>query len=260
MTDYGNVPYDLEMVNLGSTFARAGFDYRYFGKNGFNFAAAPQPLKVDYEVLEKYQDHIKPGGLVVVVVCPFGFARYKYGTDEIPFSKKCINLGKRAAEKLLGEGWRAVCRRRQQPPAKEELTALNAVQRVNAWKAEFSLANTTTQKPTPELEETFIKTRGELTNILNLCRERQFRSVIVNMPAVEEEHRQFSDEFLELFYRGNIQKANTTYVPVLDYFRDERFNDASLYENRVDCLNDKGRRLFAEILAGDLKNLELWEE
>lgn len=53
MKDYGNVPYELEIVNLGSTFSKYGFDYRYFGKKGFNFAVAPQPLKVDYEVLEK---------------------------------------------------------------------------------------------------------------------------------------------------------------------------------------------------------------
>lgn len=47
MYDYGDVPYNLEMANLGSTFSKYGFDYQYFAKRGFNFAVAPQPLKTD---------------------------------------------------------------------------------------------------------------------------------------------------------------------------------------------------------------------
>ena len=141
----------------------------------------------------------------------------------------------------------------------KELAAANAMKMVNGWKAEFSLDNTTTQKPTPELEKTFAKTRGELTKILNLCRERHFRPVIINMPVVAEENGQFSDDFLRLFYDDNIKRVDTYGVPVLDYFRDKRFNDAALYENCADCLNDKGRRLFAGVLTEDLKKYGLWE-
>ena len=262
MKDYGNVPYELEIVNLGSTFSKYGFDYRYFGKKGFNFAVAPQPLKVDYEVLEKYQNHIKEGAVVVVVVvCPFGFSLYEYEPVKVSALKRCVNFGKQLVKKIIGEKRIQQYRyRRQKGLSQKERTQINASQMVNGWKAEFSLDNTTTQKPTPDLEKTFAKTRGELEKILHLCRERRFRPVIINMPAVEEEHGQFSDDFLRLFYDDNIKQVDTSGVPVMDYFRDKRFNNAALYENCADCLNDSGRKLFAEILIEDLKRNGLWED
>lgn len=262
MKDYGKVPYELEMVNLGSTFSKFGFDYRYFGKKGFNFAVAPQPLKVDYEVLEKYQDHMKEGAIVVIaVVCPFGFSLYEYETVKVPFLRRCVNFGKRVIKKIIGQERIAAYHRRRQPPlSMKELAAVNAAKMIDGWKAEFSLNNTTTQKPTPDLEKTFVKTRGELTKILNLCRTRHFRPVIINMPAAEEEHGQFSNDFLRLFYDDNIKQVDTHGVPVLDYFRDKRFGDAALYENGADRLNDSGRKLFAAVLIEDLKQAGLWED
>lgn len=262
MKDYGNVPHELEMVNLGSTFSKYGFDYRYFGKKGFNFAVAPQPLKVDYEVLEKYQSHIKSGAIVVIaVVCPFGFSLYEYETVRVPFLRRCANFGKRAVRKILGKERIAAYRQRQESSlSMNELAAANAMKMVNDWKAEFSLDNTTTQKPTPELEAAFIKTTGELSKILALCKERHFRPVIINLPAVKEEHGQFSDEFIQLFYQDNLKRVDTRGIPVLDYFRDRRFDNAALYENCADRLNDSGRKLFAEILIEDLRQAGLWED
>lgn len=261
MTDYGNVPYDLEMVNLGSTFSKFGFDYQYLKKRGFNFAAAPQPLKTDYEVLEKYQDHIKEGAIIAIVVCLFGFARYEYEMKKETVLQNCINLTKCLIKKTIGE--ERIQKYRQHAIKKlsvSEITKINALQRVNAWKAEFSLNDTITKEPTPELEEAFNKTRGILEKVLSLCKSRNFRPVIITMPALEEENRQFSDEFINYFHRNNIRLVDTEGVPVLDYFRDNRFNNIGLYENYVDCLNDKGRELFAEVLIQDLKSCGLWED
>jgi len=262
MIDYGDVPYGLEIVNLGSTFSKSGFDYQYFGKKGFNFAVAPQPLKVDREVLEKYQDHIRGGAVVVVVVvCPFGFSLYEYEKIKKPIFCRCASRLKSLLKKMIGE--ERIQRYRQHGQASlsvSELSHINACRRVDAWKTEFSLANTTVQKPTPELQETFKKTAGELAKILDLCRKRHFRPIIINMPAAKEEYGQFSDEFIKLFYDDNIKKVDTSGVPVVDYFRDPRFDDAALYENYADCLNDKGRRLFAEVLIEDLKKFGLWED
>jgi hypothetical protein len=76
------VPRGLEIVNTGSTFSMYGFDYKYFGKKGFNFAMAPQPLEYDLKILEQYSGHIEGNAVVVVVVCPFGFCVDNYVDDE----------------------------------------------------------------------------------------------------------------------------------------------------------------------------------
>jgi len=261
MKDYGEVPHNLEMVNLGSTFSKYGFDYKYFGKRGFNFAAAPQPLKTDREVLEKYQGYINKNGLVVIaVVCPFGFCVHEYSSlRRRPFQRE-INLLKGIIRKLIRYD---ECKRRiaeKNPPSPEKLSRINSSNRVNGWKREFFLSNTTTQQPTPELQRTFVKTREELSGIILLCKQHGFRPLIISMPAVKEEYSQFSDGFIKAFYEDNLAGAGTDGVPVIDYFRDERFNDISLYENYADCFNDRGRRLFASVLIEDMKRLGLWEE
>jgi len=63
------------IVNLGSTFSKHGFDYKYFpNANGANLAKAPSPLAEDLRVLKSFLSEIKKGAIVViVVVCPFGF-------------------------------------------------------------------------------------------------------------------------------------------------------------------------------------------
>lgn len=260
MKDYGEVPYNLEMVNLGSTFSKYGFDYQYFGKKGFNFAVAPQPLKTDREVLEKYQKHINKNGVVVIViVCPFGFCVHEYSSLRRPPFQREISWLKRLVKKALRYDRRKQHNLEKDPLSTEELCRINSRSRVNDWKKEFFLKNTTTQLPTKELQKTFVKTRAELAGIITLCKEDGFRPLIINMPAMKEECSQFSNAFIKAFYEDNLGQANMDGVPVIDYFGDERFNDISLYENYADCFNDNGRRLFASVLTEDMKKLGLWE-
>lgn len=260
MRDYGDVPHNLEMVNLGSTFAKYGFDYCYFGKRGFNFASAPQTLKTDLAVLQNYSGHIKKGAIVfVAVVCPFEFCVYDYAKmpAKEPFCKSVVRLVKKIVKKnIFYDYWN---NRKPAILSPEEQSKQNVRSRVESWKNEFALQNTSTQKPTQKLKETFEKTQMELKRILSLCKEKELQPILVSMPMVAEESSCFSDAFLQSFYKDNLQVAIAEGVPVIDYFRDKRFDDASLYENYADCLNDKGRHLLAEILIEDLSKLGFWE-
>jgi hypothetical protein len=131
--------------------------------------------------------------------------------------------------------------------------------RISGWKRQFNLPDVRDCKPDDKLRATFGKTSNVLRRILDLCSENNFRPVIINMPACKEESEEFSESFIEEFYSKNLRRANVYDVPVIDYFRDERFHDHSLYMN-ADCFNDKGREFFATILVEDLKRLGLWEE
>jgi hypothetical protein len=279
------VPENLEIVNTGSTFSMYGFDYKYFGKKGFNFAIAPQPLEYDLKILERYSKHILENAVVVVVVvCPFGFCVHRYENDESDYKyyfflgREKINnysrgkeimlkhfplalrlrhpasLAKSAVKKLIG---------RDKPRAAAENTPENvkkaAQSRIAGWTREFNLPNVRDCAPDEKLLAVFEKTSAVLREILELCIDSKFRPIIINMPACREESGEFSDSMLEEFYNKNVRRANVYNVPVIDYFRDERFHDSSLYMN-ADCLNDKGREFFAKILVRDLKKLGLWEE
>jgi hypothetical protein len=280
------VPMDLEIVNTGSTFSMYGFDYRYFGKRGFNFAIAPQPLSYDLKILEQYKRHIAKGAVVVVVVvCPFGFSVDKYENDEsndkyyffldkekinhyrrskefllryCPIAlalKRPVALVKLIVKKLIGYDKRDTARDENIP----ENVKKTAAARISSWKRQFNLPDVQDCQPSERLRATFEKASDALRKILDLCLENEFRPVVINMPACKEESEAFSDAFIEDFYGESLRRANVYDVPVIDYFRDKRFHDHSLYIN-ADCFNDKGREFFAKIFIEDLKKLGLWEQ
>jgi hypothetical protein len=276
------VPMNLEIVNTGSTFSMYGFDYKYFGKMGFNFAIAPQPLAYDLKILDQYKRHIAKNAVVVIVVCPFGFSVYDYEDDESNYKyyfflekekinnyskskafvlrycpaaltlKSPIALAKSIVKKLIGYD-----KRRTVNTPGNVKKAVEA--RISGWKREFNLPNLRDCKADEKLRATFEKTSDALRGILDLCSENNFRPVIINMPACKEESEEFSDSVIEEFYSKNLRKANVYDVPVIDYFRDERFHDHLLYIS-ADCFNDKGREFFAKIFIADLKRIGLWEE
>ena len=75
---FRDLPYDLEMINLGSTVAFNDFDYELIGKKGANLAQAPLTLYYDYQILKKYMDHLADNAVVCVGVCHFTFLVFTY--------------------------------------------------------------------------------------------------------------------------------------------------------------------------------------
>lgn len=53
---------------------------------------------------------------------------------------------------------------------------------------------------------------------------------------------------------SNIEKANKSLIPVLDYLKDSEFQDYHLYINS-DFLNVNGRELFTKRVVADLKKI-----
>lgn len=277
------MPKNLEIVNTGSTFSMYGFDYKFFDKRGFNFAIGPQPLYYDLKILEQCKHYININAIVlIVVVCPFGFAVDRYEDDEsnykyyffldkekidnysdgkeiaikyFPFIlhfKHPVVLAKSIAKRLIRYN-----KRHAPTNNTPENVRKTARLRISGWMKEFNLSNVQNCMPDEKLLATFEKTSATLQRILELCIDNKFRPVIINMPACKEESGEFSDSVIERFYNKNVRKANVYNVPVIDYFKDARFHDHSLYMN-ADCFNDKGRKFFAKILTEDLRKLGLW--
>ena len=58
----------------------------------------------------------------------------------------------------------------------------------------------------------------------------------------------------EVLY-DNIRFLKDKQIPILDYWKDDRLNDYKLYINS-DFLNEKGSKLFTEIVLEDIKKLD----
>ena len=271
------VPENLEIVNTGSTFALHGFDYNYFDRKGFNFALSPQPLSYDYKILQQYKKNISTGAIVAIVVCLFGFCVEYYDNDETNYKyyyfldKTNINGYTKLKDFLIKHGFiifkpkfiifalKSIIKKiiKRGEGISEKNIEITANAQIAGWKKEFNLTDVKKCEPSEKLIEVFKKTRFILGKMIDLCLENKFKPVIINMPACVEESSEFSEEFINKFYRENIEFVNIYKIPFINYFRDKRFHDHSLYIN-ANCLNDKGRKYFAEILTEDLKKLNMW--
>ena len=64
-----------------------------------------------------------------------------------------------------------------------------------------------------------------------------------------------SEEFMKEVLYDNIRFLKDKQIPILDYWKDDRLNDYKLYINS-DFLNEKGSKLFTEIVLEDIKKLD----
>ncbi|MFK2344631.1 hypothetical protein ACIXNK_10290 [Bacteroides fragilis] len=63
--------YGLELVNLGSSSAKYGFNYDGVDIKAANWAMAPQTFVGDYAILSNYSSYLKPGATILISFCPF---------------------------------------------------------------------------------------------------------------------------------------------------------------------------------------------
>lgn len=123
--------------------------------------------------------------------------------------------------------------------------------RCESWCNQFELKDTTSPDLPASIREEFIKTRKLLRNMIDYCLQSGYKPVLVVTPLCGIMNKLISDEFIESVLYSNIREANIQGVQFLDYLRDKRFADYSLYDKSGDCLNARGRKLFTEILIHD---------
>ena len=138
-----------------------------------------------------------------------------------------------------------------------EQTLQQARKRCSSWCRQFGLKDTVSDEIVPELEKIFIETRAVLTNMIQFCLDNGFKPVLVVTPVSQAMNECLSDAFIQKVLSANINMANTQKVPLLNYLRDERFQEISLYANNADFLNARGRKLFTNVLLKDTRDLYL---
>jgi hypothetical protein len=89
--------------------------------------------------------------------------------------------------------------------------------------------------------------------MIEFCLERDYRPVIMTLPASGELTSLFPQSFVAEYIQGNIKKANTQGVPVIDYWNDERFMMPEYFFNAF-FFNAQGRNAFTKTVTGDLRN------
>lgn len=270
------VPYDLKFVNFGSTYAKYAFDtYDDLYMSGFNFALQSESLEMDERILHQYVNHIKPNGIVVIVVaaCLLLFKgqndnllyykilskenipQYKFGRKMK--SKYPLFFYPKKIKKIIKDSKKMYSIYDKYSAMLDVNNSQNEMDNlVNVWKKLFGLSDLRKPNLSQENKEVLSSNCEILKRMLSYCSEKELRPVVVIPPFSMQLNQYFSDEFKEKIISDNIKKiTDEINSPFLDYQDDEMFQDApELFCDGGFRLNHYGSQLFVKRLAFDLKS------
>ena len=278
---FKKVPFELEIVNIGSGQGLYGISYESCELNGFNFSTAPQNYKNGIKILHKFSRHMAEKCIVIILVLPMSFGKNKeynkadymdkfYGIlpyREIegfslkralilyhPFLRKML---KKVQRHLMGKNFL------QKRPVIEDSNTKMSMQEINieeqipdiinTWIKEFQLTDLYDVSQVMNHADSFQEKTAILSDGIKYCITNSWRPVFVISPVPPNTRSYIGEEFLEAFVYRNLSDLQKQFpnIPLLDYYADERF-EQECFENDI-FLNEKGRKMFSEILFQDVK-------
>ncbi|WP_281084977.1 hypothetical protein [Segatella bryantii] len=267
--------FGLQVVNTGSGSGVHNFCYDGLPIKGFNFALGPQSLVHDFNILKNYFSYFEKGCTIFIPICPFSGMVVKYDKahnfkyypmlhpatidnfdeTERNLAYKTLNdpLGTLSLACIKGilradilHRFKSVIHKTHKPSIKQ-----SADEMMRGWLKQFSIG---------DLKDSISDVHGQdlkkrkvvLGEMLDFCTERGFRPIVVIPPMHPLLSEQFPRTFETQYMDPMKEEANLRGVLCIDYMRDNRFFNDSLYETAL-FLNKEGAKLFTRQILSDVK-------
>ena len=263
-----NIPYDLELVNLGSSHTCYGLNYDVVPElKAWNLANDSQRYFWDYGVLKNYADHLAENAIVIIPISYFGvIARGDYSE----YRKRYYRiLPKEDMDYWLLKEYIAYCKLpllsagvnrihifRDIP--KERMTPFYGREKHLDGEDLYTYCVNKHKSWTANNkgEEGYKENREEISRIIDFCYAHHLRPVLITAPITDvlneiyEADNDFFSTF-EQFSNDLCQKyAGLIY---LDYSRSEDFSPYHELFADGDHLNNFGAEKFTRTLIKDLQ-------
>lgn len=270
----GGVGDNLEIVNLGSTHPKFGFDYTDLELRGENWAVGPQTFEYDFAILRNYAHCLNSGAVVVIPVCLLSFFLYRQKSRAIhtkyySFLQPDEIIEYNIFEKLSNYSLPLFFHPNRITAFIKDAKKDNSISLVSNkcqtdeelkkdaenweinWERELSI-NIPTPTLLPQHRNDILQNIRILKDMIEFCIARGLKPVIVILPVTDFLYFRFSPEFIEKYILGYIADANKAGVTVMNYLTDKRFTDPSLYINSF-FFNANGRKKFTKQFVEDLR-------
>lgn len=268
-----HVPYDITISNVGSSHGVYAFDYQYIDEDqtGFNFALVSQTLSYDYRVICEFKDHFKEGGIMFIPVSYPSFSLDETAGEDFESKNNRYyrflspaNIKEFHVDRYIGLHFF---------PAIYESTAdvikifikgvlnkrpiIEDADYVVAREIDFAEDARRAYQRHYNVNEDgeVIINRDEidaLYNIIDFCRARSIRPVLISTPLRDEYTSLYSQNQLECFNQIVNQVIDETGCEYYDYTHDERFATSDQYMRNADHLSPDGARAFTGIIIEEV--------
>ena len=259
-----DVPYGLEICNVGSGPAHYGIDYKFCKKKGFNFSTAPQNFYYGYKLLQHFSSHIKENAIIIIIImCPMSFGcnqdteRKGYSDKFYGILKKSDIIGYSLRRRLLlshplvirmYSNMKAILKRKN---IKNNSGTPSVTQ---IWKKEFNLKDLKDETQSASHLDSFEKKMQLLREEVTYCLKHKWKPIFVTPPIPKTTRNEISEEFVKEFSTNNIDVlVSELGIKYLNYYDDKRF-DNTCFTNDI-FVNEKGKKLFSKILFNDIMKI-----
>lgn len=244
--------FGIELVNLGSTSARAAFNYDGINIDARNWAMSPQSFVGDYEILRNYSCFLKEGATVLIPICPFSCL----GGSNADLADKYYTILNIASIPTASYSRRRnILGVMQDPSSTYPLFQLfsrhsgtgcddfekDALIRIDSWKHEFSIMDWENAL-TIVNQDAYNDSAKILSEIVEYCRTQNLRPVIVLPPVSKELRSLFTTRMKKLFIEDFVKQAAPC-TRFLNFFDSPDFQERNLFDNSF-MLSYQGAKKF----------------
>ena len=267
--EQGQIPEKLQIVNLGSSHSLFGIDLSLFPEyRSFSFAFTSQMLLIDSCLLTKYQNHLDEDCVVIIPVSYFSYYMKadRNITAQIPRYARILSINEFTAiswrDYIIGkyfpvcflskEIWKIFTYNNANS---DSIYVTNDKAAVPDSLEEEGKRSSDYYKSIAGNQEVDELQAASLINILKLCRQNNWKPVLVTTPLTRYHNKWYSSEFLDTFREQTFDLIRDFPEAVYwDYSDDDRFYDHYEYFMDSQHLNKSGQELFTSILIEDCRN------
>lgn len=267
LEEYEKIQKNSDYICIGSSPAKFAIDFHTeTGIKGANLAVLPETIYYDFQVLKNYHSFLKPGGTVVLVLCPFTFCKDKYinenGSktylniryypilhraliDNFDYSlfrkyvEEPLLIGKDAWKRLLKDTTKSTSLLKSTNSLSEAQMIESAKERVRAWMKEFKLSNLDPKEYPIELSHAIEKNIEIYKEMKKFIEERGYRLFVVIPPFSKALTQQLPQPLLKYNIFDPLEKIG---MPYISYIRDEKWMKDEYYIDAF-LMNATGRKL-----------------
>jgi len=269
------VPSSIDVAVFGASHGRNAFPEFPGADSFFNFSLSSQTPQYDEKMMLQYSDRFEDGALIILTVMytsPFREESTASFMRKQPRYYRILD-----AENIVDVDLSRYWLQRFSPILTQDITALASafLGNVSLISNPFDAARHKSisveamegeqarimRDHVALLDATFPETASvsweAYCRMLTMCRENNWKAVLVTPPYLEEYNACFPEEFFPIYYETMEELSSTFHVPYLNYSHDEFYAGKYGLFQDIDHLNAEGSAVFFMQIQQDLQTLGL---
>ena len=258
---FQNDPSSLDIINLGTSHAMFGYAFKPLGLSHLDLALPSQTIEYDLKMLKQYDEHLRPGGIVIVSLSQITFSNAEIGRKENYYQVldrediepvSAFDYYTYASFPALHSGsvYTALSREVRDFRWASHEPWVNKGENYSKRKYEMVEAQYKRAVTNRDIEQN----KARLQEIVAYCQSKGYRVVLAMEPVHASYNAYFNEAVMDRLVHQHLATLELD-VPFLNYMADERFVDEQEYFHNPDHLNGKGRALLSSLVYEDLKRL-----